>query len=115
MQFLAYWAKKLSRKEVAESFHASWPKVFRAVEYVVEWRLTHRDLAGITAIGIDEIQWHRGHKYLTLVYQINADKIRLFWIGEDQTLKTLLRFFRFLGKERTGHLHILVLICGSHT
>ena len=115
MQFLAYWARKLSWKEVAESFQTSWPKVFRFVEYVVEWGLAHRDLSGITAIGIDEIQWHRGHKYLTLVYQINADKIRLLWIGKDRTIKTLLRFFRFLGKERTRHLHIFVLICGSHT
>ncbi len=104
MRFLAYWARKLSWKEVAESFQTSWPKVFRAVEYVVEWGLAHRDLSGITAIGIDEIQWHRGHKYLTLVYQINADKIRLLWIGKDRTVKTLLRFFRFLGKERTRHL-----------
>ena len=57
MQFLARWARKLSWKEVAESFQTSWPKVFRAVEYIVEWGLKHRDLSGITAIGIDEIQW----------------------------------------------------------
>ena len=61
-------------------------------------------MSGITAIGIDEIQWHRGHKYLTLVYQINAERIRLLWVGKDRTVKTLLRFFRFLGKERSGQL-----------
>jgi len=103
-QFLAHWARKLSWKEVAESFQTSWPKVFRAVEYIVEWGLKHRDLSGITAIGIDEIQWHRGHKYLTLVYQINAERIRLLWIGKDRTVKTLLRFFRFLGKNRSQEL-----------
>lgn len=104
MQFLAHWAKKLSWKEVAESFQTSWPKVFRAVEYMVEWGLRHRELSGITALGIDEIQWHRGHEYLTLVYQINAERIRLLWIGKDRTVKTLLRFFRFLGKERSQSL-----------
>jgi transposase len=104
MQFLAHWARKLSWKEVAESFQTSWPKVFRAVEYIVEWGLKHRDLSGITAIGIDEIKWQRGHKYLTLVYQINAERIRLLWIGKDRTVKTLLRFFRFLGKNRSQEL-----------
>jgi len=104
MQFLARWARKLSWKEVAESFQTSWPKVFRAVEYIVEWGLKHRDLSGITAIGIDEIKWQRGHKYLTLVYQINAERIRLLWIGKDRTVKTLLRFFRFLGKNRSQEL-----------
>ena len=104
MQFLAHWAKKLSWKEVAESFQTSWPKVFYAVRYVVLWGLAHRDLSGVTAIGVDEIQWHRGHKYLTLVYQINAGCIRLLWIGKDRSVKTLLRFFRFFGKERSGQL-----------
>ena len=104
MQFLAHWARKLSWQEVARSFRTSWPKVFRAVEYVVKWGLEHRDLSGITAIGADEIHWHRGHKYLTLVYQINAGSIRLLWIGKDRTVKTLLRFFIFLGKERSGDL-----------
>jgi transposase len=101
MQFLAHWAKKLSWKEVAESFQTSWPKVFYAVQYVVTWGLERRDLSGITAIGVDEIQWHRGHKYLTLVYQINEGCVRLLWIGKDRSTKTLLRFFRFLGKERS--------------
>ena len=101
MQFLAHWAKKLSWKDVAESFQTSWPKVFYAVQYVVTWGLTQRDLHGITAIGVDEIHWHRGHKYLTLVYQINEGCVRLLWIGKDRSAKTLLKFFRFLGKERS--------------
>jgi len=29
-------------------------------------------LSGIEAIGVDEIQWHNGHTYLTLVYQIDG-------------------------------------------
>jgi len=107
MQFLAHWAKKLSWKEVAESFQTSWPKVFYAVQYVVAWGLANRDLSGITAIGVDEIQWHKGHKYLTLVYQINEGCIRLLWIGKDRSVKTLLRFFRFFGKERSQQLRYI--------
>jgi len=99
-QFLAHWAKKLSWKEVAVSFRTSWEKVFRAVEYIVEWGLEHRDLSGVTAIGVDEIAWRKGHNYLTMVYQIDAGNTRLLWIGKDRTVKTLLRFFRFFGKER---------------
>lgn len=110
MQFLAYWARKLSWQEVAESFQTTWPKVFQSVAYIVEWGLKHRDLSGITAIGIDEIQWHKGHEYLTLVYQINSEAIRLLWIGKDRTVKTLLRFFQFLGKERS---HELKFVCSD--
>ena len=100
-QFLAHWAKKLSWKEVAVSFQTSWDKVFNAVEYVVLWGLEHRDLSGITAIGVDEIAWRKGHHYLTMVYQIDAGNTRLLWIGKDRTVKTFLRFFRFFGTERS--------------
>jgi transposase len=45
------------------SFRTSWEKVFQAVEYIVEWGLEHRDLSGVTAIGVDEIAWRKGHNY----------------------------------------------------
>ncbi len=67
--FLAHWAKKLSWKDVALSFHTSWDKVCQAVEVVVAWGLEHRTLGPIQAIGVDEIAYGKGHKYLTLVYQ----------------------------------------------
>ena len=35
--------------------------------------LEHRVLGQIDAIGVDEIQYAKGHKYLTLVYQIDLD------------------------------------------
>ncbi|WP_090581263.1 hypothetical protein [Nitrosomonas sp. Nm58] len=35
--FLAGWAKRLSRKEVAQAFHTTWDHVFSSVERVVVW------------------------------------------------------------------------------
>ena len=70
----------------------------------VQWGKEHRDLSNIKAIGVDEIQWQRGHQYLTLVYQIDSHCRRLLWVGEKRTTKTLLRFFRWLGKERSEQL-----------
>ena len=102
--FLSGWAKRLSWKEVAEVFHTSWDHVFSSVEMAVGWGKAHRELTGIKAIGVDEIQWQRGHKYLTLVYQIDTDCRRLLWVGQHRTVKTLLRFFREFGKERSEQL-----------
>jgi len=109
MQFLAHWAKKLSWKEVAESFQTSGPKVFYAIRYIVQWGLAHRDLTGVTAIGVDEIQWQRGHTYLTLVYQINEGCIRLLWIGKDRSAKTLLGFFPFFWQRAQCRVGLYVL------
>jgi len=63
MLFLARWARKLSWQETAQSFHTSWDKVCHAVEYVVDWGLAHRTLGSISALGVDEIQYAKGHKY----------------------------------------------------
>jgi transposase len=105
--FLARWARRLSWREVAGIFRTSWESVFRAVAWVVEYGLNHRDLSGITAIGVDEVQFQKGHRYLTVVYQIDSSCRRLLWIGKDRTTKTLLRFFHMLGKERTAALQFV--------
>ncbi len=105
--FLAGWAKRLCWKDVAEAFGTTWQNVFRSVKHAVAWGLEHRNLAGIESIGVDEVQWQKGHKYLTLVYQIDKGTKRLLWIGKDRTSKAFLRFFRMLGKERSGKLKFI--------
>jgi transposase len=97
-QFLAGWARKLSWLEVAESFQTTWDKVCDSVEYVVQWGLAHRKLEAIRAIGVDEIQYARGHKYLTLVYQI-GELPRLLWVGQERTKESFGGFFDMLGEE----------------
>jgi transposase len=105
--FLARWAKKLSWSDVADTFHSSWSTVFRAVQFAVEWGRAHMNLEGITAIGIDEISRKKGHKYLTMVYQLDEGMRRLLWAGELRKAKTLLKFFRWFGTERTAKLEFI--------
>ena len=102
--FLAGWAKRLSWLEVSRIFHTSWDTVYRSVAMAVAWGRAHQSLCGVRAIGVDEIAWQRGHHYLTLVYQLDEGSRRLLWIGKDRRIKTLLRFFRWFGKERSAKL-----------
>ena len=102
--YLARWARRLSWKETADIFRTSWDSVFRAVQFVVDYGLANRNLDGVTEIGVDEIAVFKGHKYLTLVYQLNAGVRRLLWCGPERRVKTLLRFFRELGIERSTKL-----------
>jgi transposase len=99
MLFLAHWARKLSWKETAESFRTSWDKVCDAVEYVVGWGLEHRTLESIRAIGVDEIQYAKGHKYLMLVYQIDHGLTRLLWVGKERTIESFQGFFAVIGDQ----------------
>ena len=105
--FLARWAKRLSWSEVAESFHSTWDQVAQSVAMAVAWGLAHRDLSGIKAIGVDEIQWRRGHKYLTVVYQIDEGTKRLLWVGKERTIETLREFFDSFGAELAAQLQFV--------
>jgi len=98
MKFLSDWGKKLSWTETARSFRTSWRKVFDAVRFVVEYGLQHRDVSDVESIGVDEISMQKGHKYLTVAYQIDKHHTRLLWVGQGRTVKTMLQFFRLFGK-----------------
>jgi transposase len=95
--FLASWAKRLSWSEVGSIFRTSWDSVCRAVEHAVEWGLRHRDLRKVTALGVDEIAWARGHTYFTLVYDISGKEKRLLTIAENRTEASLRRCLESLG------------------
>jgi len=86
------------------TFKASWGVVFRSVKWVVDWGLAHRDLSGVGAIGIDEIAVWKGHKYLTIVYQIDEGARRMLWVGRDRTEQTLTDFFTMFGTARAAAL-----------
>jgi transposase len=59
-------------------------------------------LAGLRRIGIDEISFRRGHKYLTIV--VDHDSGRLLWAAEGRDTKTLDGFFDALGDDRAARL-----------
>jgi len=97
--FLARWARRLSWQEVATIFHTTWRNVFESVKHAVFWGVGQQDLGAIGTIGVDEIQWQRGHRYLTLVYQIEDGMKRLLWVAEERTEDSLRRFFYTLSDE----------------
>ena len=105
--FLARWARRLPWSEVGRIFGTSWGVVYRAVSWVVEYGLVHRALDNVTAIGVDEIAVWAGHKYLTVVYQIDAGCRRLLWVGRDRTKATLRGFFEMFGDARTKALRFI--------
>jgi transposase len=110
MLFLARWARRLSWKETAEAFRTSWDKVFDAVEHVVDYGLEHRKFGQIDAIGVDEIQYAKGHKYLTLVYQIDLGVTRLLWVGRERTIESFQGFFTVIGDELASK---IVFVCSD--
>ena len=105
--FLSTWARRMSWSEVASVFGTSWNRVYRSVRHAVLCGIVHRETPEFTAIGIDEIAAHRGHRYLTLVYQIDAGCRRLLWVGRDRKEKTLEGFFDLFETSVRDHLQFV--------
>jgi hypothetical protein len=85
MLFLARWAHAFHGRKPPKPFTLPGIKV---VEDVVTWGLEHRKLGPIDAIGVDEIQYAKRHKYLTLVYQLDLGITRLLWVGKKRTVES---------------------------
>jgi transposase len=111
--FLSHWAKLLSWRQVAVSFGVSWDSVFRAVSDVVAYGLKHRDLSGIGAIGVDEVAYAKGHKYLTLVYQLDGGCRRLLHVSPGRSLRSLLSFFQMLKKAKVDYAKTIQFVCSD--
>src|SRR5271165_6693956 len=110
MGFLARWARHLSWRQTARSFQTSWECVYRSVAWFVQWGLAHRKLAGVAAIGVDEIHWgksKRANAFLTVIYQIDNHCRRLLWVGQKRTQATLRRGLAALGPQVVGGLRFV--------
>jgi transposase len=53
-------------------------------------RKDHR-IRGLRVIGIDEISYHKRHKYATIVYDL--ERSRVVWVGQGKGRETIDRFF----------------------
>ena len=105
--FLAGWARRLSWQETAKVLGVSWDRVHRAVGMAVAWGRERVSLEGVATIGVDEIAWQSGHRYLTLVYQLDAGCRRLLWVGRYRRNTTLESFFEWFGTKRAARLQVV--------
>ena len=81
----------------------AWRTVAGIVARVVaDGRDTIDLLDGLSRIGIDEISYRKGHRYLTCI--VDHTTGRLVWAGEGRNKDTLAEFFDDLGAQRAAEL-----------
>lgn len=96
---VAWLATQTSKSAVTELMRIAWRTVGSIIARV--WSDTetlHDRFAGLRRLGIDEISYKRGHRYLTVV--IDHDSGRLVWAAPGRDMATLQTFFDRLGPER---------------
>jgi transposase len=96
---VAWLAVRTSKTTVTQLMRVAWRTVGAIITRVAEDALAGVDrFAGLRRIGIDEISYKRGYKYLTVV--VDHDTSRLVWAAPGRDRATLHRFFDQLGEDR---------------
>lgn len=103
---LAWLATHCSKAAVAALMRVTWRTVGRVITRVVAAAgPPEARLAGLCRIGVDEISYRRGQKYLVVV--VDHDSGRLLWAAAGRDEKTLERFFDLLGPERCAQITLV--------
>ena len=95
---VAWLAQRAAKSTVAELMRCSWESVDRIVTSVVIEHLVDSRFDGLRHLGVDEIAYRSGHRYLTVV--VDHDTNRVVWAIEGRTKEALAAFYDALGPER---------------
>lgn len=103
---VAWLAVHTSKTAVVALMRIAWRTVGSVVARVVaEGRAARDPFDGLRRIGIDEISYKRGHRYLMVV--VDHDTGRLVWAAAGHDKKTLGQFFDLLGEERCAQIRLV--------
>jgi transposase len=97
---VAWLSTELSQTAVVELMRVGWRTVGAICARVVADAKAGRPdrLDGLSRIGVDEISYRKGQRYVTIV--VDHDTGRLVWAAPGHTAATLDRFFAELGPRR---------------
>jgi len=98
---VAWLATATSKSTVCQLLRIAWRTVGAIITRVAAQAVAARDpLDGLRRIGIDEISYKKGHRYLTVV--VDHDVKRLVWAAPGRDKATLRSFFDALGPQRSA-------------
>jgi len=102
----AWLVTHTSKTAVGELLRVTWRTVGSIVTRVVgEARALRDPFDGLRRIGIDEISYKKGHRYLMVV--VDHDTGRLVWAAPGHDKPTLAKFFDALGEDRCAQVRLV--------
>lgn len=98
-QAVAWLATQTSKTAVTELMRIGWRTVGAVVARVwVDCERLRDRFSGVRRLGIDEVSYKRGQRYLTVV--VDHDTGHLLWAAPGRDSATLQQFFDVLGPDR---------------
>jgi transposase len=95
---VAWLCQRADKTTVSQLMRCSWKAVDAIVRRVVDDHLDDNRLNNLVNLGIDEISYKRGHRYLTVIADHDSGKV--VWVGQGRSQSILNGFIDELGPER---------------
>jgi transposase len=104
---VAWLAREMNKTAVSRVMRVAWVTVGEIIERVVARNLDGKRLEALYVVGLDEVSYRKGHKYLSIVADHRTgDPV---WIEEGRSQATVGKFFDVLGPERTEKLEFVTM------
>ncbi len=108
----AFLAQQMAKTPIARLLRVRWDTVGRIVARVVADHLDARRLEGLVQIGVDEIAYRKGQRYLTSVADHRSGVI--IWMCPGRNAATLQAFFAELGERRASIRAVSIDMSGGY-
>jgi transposase len=109
---VAFLAQRVDKTTIARLLRVSWAAVANIVTRVVADHIDDTRLEDLYRIGIDEVSYRKGHRYLTVVADHDKDGA-VVWAKEGNNAETLGAFYAELGDDRKTRLEAVSLDMGK--
>jgi transposase len=107
---VGWLATQMDKTAICRLLRIDWDSVGRIITRVMADKLDPQRLEKLFVIGVDEVSWRKGQRFLTLVSDHRGR--RLVWGAEGKDAKTLDPFFDELGKTRSAALEAVSMDLG---
>ncbi len=108
---VAWLAQRVDKTTITKLLRVSWEAVAKIVIDVVGDVLNDHRFEGLVRLGVDEVSYRKGHRYLTVVADHDRQG-RIVWAEAGKSAATLMAFFDELGPERVAKLEAISLDMG---
>jgi transposase len=109
---VAWLAQQMAKTPITRLLRIGWDTVGNIIERVVADRLDHHRLDSLVAIGVDEISYRRGQRYLTTV--VDHETGGIVWCAPGRNAQTLQGFFDLLGERKNSIRAVSIDMSGSY-
>jgi len=106
-EYVYLLCQKMTIKDVSEITHLNWKTIKDIDKYYINKQIESLKDISPRRIGVDEVAYDKGHKYLTIVRDLDPNAV--IWVGRKRQKDTLDNFFKDIGKIKSNRIELAVL------